>query len=201
MAATGADWAQMEAEYVNGDMSLKALAEKYGLSLSAVQKQSTARRWREKKKKYAERKAEKVSEKLHDREVWQTVRDIERVCRAAGKLIEKANKAIAQLDKAAYVSYDKTEITTEETEDSGVTTVKSEKKRRQRTAQVKTLIDTKRMAEIAKTLQTVKEVLTGEDGRADETENSGVIEIAAATAIDPPPEDTETGASGGDSEK
>lgn len=201
MAATGADWAQMEAEYVNSDMSLKALAEKYGLSLSAVQKQSTSRRWREKKKKYAERKAEKVSEKLHDREVRQTVRDIERVCRAAGKLIEKANKAIAQLDKAAYVSYDKTEITTKETEDSGVTTVKSEKKRRQRTAQVKTLIDTKRMAEIAKTLQTVKEVLTGEDGRADETENSGVIEIAAATAIDPPPEDTETGASGGDSEK
>lgn len=184
MAETSADWAKIEAEYVNSDISLREIAAKYGVPVGNVQKHSAKGKWSEKRKKYAERKAERVSEKLHDRDVKQTVRDIERVCRAAGKLIDAANKAIRQLDKAAYVSYDNVDQTVQESEQDGVVTVKTVKKRKMRMAQEKTIVDTKRMAEIAKTLLNIKDVLTGDNGSAEDAGDSGVIEITAATELE-----------------
>lgn len=186
------DWAKIEAEYVNSTIGLKALAAKYGVTASALQKRSAAGKWSEKRRKFAEKKAEKISERLHEKDVKQTVRDIERVCKAAGKLIDAANRAINQLDKAAYVSFDDIEQTAEQTEADGMTTTHTVKKRKLRMKQEKTIVNTKRMAEIAKTLCNIKEVLTGDNGRADDTENSGVIEITAATQIDDrPQEDTD----------
>ena len=188
-----ADWAKIEAEYVNSTICLKALAAKYGVNVSALQKRSAAGKWSEKRRKFAAKKAEKISERLHDKDVRQTVRDIERVCKTAGKLIDAANRAIRQLDKAAYVSFDDIEQSEEQTEDDGVTTVHTVKKRKLRMKQEKTLVDTKRMAEIAKTLCNIKEVLTGDNGRAEDNGNSGVIEITAATQMDERPPEGEDG--------
>ena len=78
----------------------------------------------------------------------------------------------------------------------------TEKKRKLRMKQERTLVNTKRMTEIAKTLETIKSILTGEDGRAVQPEG-GVIEIAAAMVIDPREDENENdleaaAATGGD---
>lgn len=191
MSENGADWAKIQAEYVNSSVSLPQLAEKYGVPISTLRKRSAGGKWSEKRKRYAEKTAERVSEKLHDREVRQTVRDIERVCKAAGKLIDKANLAISQLDKKIYISRDEQEIKSKEEQKGDFNSVTVIKSRKMRTAQAKTAVNTKQLAEIAKALLNIKEVLTGETGEADNTESSGVIEIAAATVIDPREEEHE----------
>lgn len=179
------DWAKIRGEYVNSNVSLKALAAKYGVTVGTIQKHSAKGKWSEKRKKLKADKEEKVSDKLHERDVKQTIKDIERVCRAAGKLIDKINIAIAQLDKAVYISEDKKNISTKESmQEDGATVVDQTVKRSIKTRRYKTLADTKRMSEISKTLLNVKQVLTGEDGSADETESSGIIEIYGQDMID-----------------
>lgn len=184
-------WAKLRAEYVNSDISLPALAQKHGVSLSAVKRKSGKEKWSEKRRQTAESKAQKVSEKIAEREVKQTVRDIERCCKAAGKLIDKVNKAISQIDKEVYVSNDDVELISTESKDGDAVRVHTVKKRTMRTKQHKVLVNTKRLSELSKTLVNLKAVLTGDNGQADSTGEAGVIEISAATAIDPREDENE----------
>lgn len=178
------DWKQIQAEYVNGDISLTALADKYGIPKSSVMKHSAKGKWSEKRKKNREDSAELVSEKLRDRNVNQTVRELQRIFKASGRLITQINKAIGQLDKAAYVAKDDLEISTEQTENKGKVTVKTSKKRKMKTARMETIIDSKRAAELSKALLNLKDILTGDTGETEQGETGGVIEIAAATELD-----------------
>lgn len=187
------DWASIRAEYLKSNISLKKLGEKHGVSLSAMQKKSAQGKWSEKRKQLRADKAEKVSERLHERDVKQTVKDIERVCRTAGKLIDKVNKAIAQIDKQVYVSQDRKIITTKETKNNdGSETLDQTVKRNMRVKRFETLIDTKKLADLSKTLLNAKAVLTGEDGSADDTENSGIILINGQELIDDRPDEDST---------
>lgn len=187
------DWASIRAEYLKSNISLKKLGEKHGVSLSAMQKKSAQGKWSEKRKQLRADKAEKVSERLHERDVKQTVKDIERVCRTAGKLIDKVNKALAQIDKQVYVSQDRKIITTKETKNNdGSETLDQTVKRNMRVKRFETLIDTKKLADLSKTLLNAKAVLTGEDGSADDTENSGIILINGQELIDDRPDEDST---------
>lgn len=187
------DWASIRAEYLKSNISLKKLGEKHGVSLSAMQKKSAQGKWSEKRKQLRADKAEKVSERLHERDVKQTVKDIERVCRTAGKLIDKVNKALAQIDKQVYVSQDRKIITTKETKNNdGSETLDQTVKRNMRVKRFETLIDTKKLADLSKTLLNIKAVLTGEDGSADDTENSGIILINGQELIDDRPDEDST---------
>lgn len=191
MSENKTDWAAIQAEYVNTDISLPKLAEKHGVPFSTLRKRSASGRWSDKRKKAAAKKAERVTEKLLDKGVKQSVKDIERICRSAGKLIDKVNIAIAQIDKTIYISFDEQKTEEQEEERDGVTYSSVKKRRKMRTAQAKALVDTKRLADLTKSLVNLKEVLTGETGEAENTENSGVIEIAAATLIDAREEENE----------
>ena len=182
------NWAEIEAEYVNSKISLRALADKYNVPLGNIQKRSAKGKWSEKRKKYSERKAEKVSESVNDKEIKQTVKDLNRLMKSAGKLLTMVNRAIGQLDKDAYIAYDEQEISQSESDDGGVTTVK---KRKMKTARMNTLVDAKRASELAKSLLNLKEVLTGDNGQAENSEHSGVIILAEATGLDPRPGDEE----------
>lgn len=187
------DWASIRAEYLKSNISLKKLGEKHGVSLSAMQKKSAQGKWSEKRKQLRADKAEKVSERLHERDVKQTVKDIERVCRTAGKLIDKVNKALAQIDKQVYVSQDRKIITTKETKNNdGSETLDQTVKRNMRVKWFETLADTKKLADLSKTLLNIKAVLTGEDGSADDTENSGIILINGQELIDDRPDEDST---------
>lgn len=187
------DWASIRAEYLKSNISLKKLGEKHGVSLSAMQKKSALGKWSEKRKQLRADKAEKVSERLHERDVKQTVKDIERVCRTAGKLIDKVNKALAQIDKQVYVSQDRKIITTKETKNNdGSETLDQTVKRNMRVKRFETLADTKKLADLSKTLLNIKAVLTGEDGSADDTENSGIILINGQELIDDRPDEDST---------
>jgi hypothetical protein len=48
--ASDAQWRKAEAAYLNGEGSLRAIAEKFGISSAAIMKRSVADKWLEKKK-------------------------------------------------------------------------------------------------------------------------------------------------------
>ena len=183
-AVQPADWAAIEAEYVNTSLSLTAIAEKYGVSKSLVSKKSAKGKWSAKRARLRRDKAEKVTEKLHGADVKKTLKSIEKCCRAADKLLEKINKAINQVDKQVYVSCDEREDRqrTEQEGDEEVTY--SVHKRKMKTKRIDGLIDTRKLSDIAKSILNVKQILTGEDGRAETGQGGGLIEIAAACVID-----------------
>ena len=173
-------------------MSLKALAERYDVPIGSVQKHSARGKWSEKRKKFNGRKADKVSRRVNDKAVNQTVKEINRVMKAASKLIDKINRAINQLERSTYISHDEKDITTREDKpDESTEHVNIVKNRKMKTATMKTDVDTKRVLDLTKSLATLKEIFTGDNGQPERNENSGVIEISAATAIDPRKEENE----------
>lgn len=185
------DWATIEAEYVNSAVSLTSLAEKYSVSKSIVQKRSAKYQWSRKRERMRQDKAKKVSDKLHDKDVNHTVKSIERCCKAADKLIDKINKAINQVDKEVYVSYDSNVKRTRIDKEGDTEVTYTENKRQRKTKRIDALIDTKKISELSKSLLNIKQILTGEDGNADKSESSGIIEIVAASEIDEREDDNE----------
>ncbi len=63
MAASKADWTEIEKEYLESGLSLKQLAEKYGVSLAAMKKQASRKGWA-KKRSGSEQKAAQVEAAL-----------------------------------------------------------------------------------------------------------------------------------------
>ena len=190
---TTTDWAKLRAEYVNGSISLADLAKKYGVKISTLKKHSAEEKWSEECQQKRKSKADKVVDKLHDKDVNQTVKESERCCKAAGKLIDKINKAINQVDKSYYVSFDDKTITSKETkgEDGETDIINTKIQRKIRTKQYNALIDTKRIAELSKSLLNIKQILTGTEQQG-EDENTGIIEIPAMQELEPPEESEES---------
>lgn len=181
----GAQWAQIQAEYINTSISLKALAAKYGVSLATVKRESAREKWSEKRRAYAADKRERVTQKLHDKDVSQTVKDIDRCCRAAGKLIDKIMTAINQLDKTAFVSFDEQAETKSESRTDNSNVIRCIKTRKLHVSTAKGLIDTRRLIDLARALLCIKQVLTCDSGKAFISDESGIIEIPAVILIDP----------------
>lgn len=190
---TTTDWAKIRAEYVNGSISLADLAKKHGVKIGTVKKHSSEEKWSEERQRKRKSKADKVVNKLHDKDVNQTVKEIERCCKAAGKLIDKINKAINQVDKSYYVSFDDKTITSKEIkgEDGEPNAINTKTQRKIRTKQYNALIDTKRIAELSKSLLNIKQILTGTEQQNDD-ENTGIIEIPAMQELKPPEESEES---------
>lgn len=184
------DWAKIRAEYVNSDISLTALAKKYDVSKSAVQKHSAQEKWNEERKKKRKKKADAVADKLHDADVKQTVKDIDRCLKSAGKLLDKINKAISEVDKASYISTDEREIATSQSQapDGNTEITKIKKKRKLKTTRYNTLSNTKKIVELSKSLLNIKQILTDTDNSSDD-EQSGIIEIQAINELKPPDEE------------
>lgn len=184
------DWAKIRAEYVNSDISLTAIAKKYDISKSAVQKHSAQGKWNEERKKKRKKKADAIADKLNDADIKQTVKDIDRCVKSAGKLLDKINKAISEVDKGIYISTEEKEIYMSESksEDGTADVTKTKQKRKFKTTRYNTLADTKKIAELSKSLLNIKQILTDTDNSSDE-EKGGIIEIQAINELKPPDEE------------
>ena len=63
---TDKQWAAIRADYISGDMSLRELSVKYGVSKSAIVRQSTNGGWVAKRNQYRSKTEAKLAEKLAD---------------------------------------------------------------------------------------------------------------------------------------
>lgn len=187
------DWVQIKAEYISGTMSASKLAEKYGVSVYAIRKRSGKERWQELRKQNQSETANKIAEKINTEKVKKTVREIDRVVAVASKLITKVNRAVNELDKDEELIKKKVTVKAEKSEDEKAATVEEEY--RYDYAKRKTLVNTKRAAEISKSLLNVRNILADYTTEQDEENALGIIEIPMQEVMRPPEDDEQDGES------
>ena len=187
------DWVQIKAEYISGTMSASKLAEKYEVSVYAIRKRSGKERWQELRKQNQSETANKIAEKINTEKVKKTVREIDRVVAVASKLVTKLNRAVNELDKDEELIKKKVTVKAEKSEDEKTAT--AEEEYRYDYAKRKTLVNTKRAAEISKSLLNVRDILADYTTEQDEENALGIIEIPMQEVMRPPEDDEQDGES------
>lgn len=187
------DWVQIKAEYISGTMSASKLAEKYGVSVYAIRKRSGKERWQELRRQNQSETANKIAEKINTEKVKKTVREIDRVVAVASKLITKLNRAVNELDKDEELIKKKVTVKAEKSEDEKTATAEEEYSYDY--AKRKTLVNTKRAAEISKSLLNVRDILADYTTEQDEENALGIIEIPMQEVMRPPEDNEQDGES------
>ena len=187
------DWATVKAEYVSGTMSAAKLADRYGISVSSISKKCASEHWQELRKQNQSETANKIAKKINTEKVKKTVREIDRVVAVASKLITKLNRAVNELDKDEELIKKKVTVKAEKSEDKKAATVEEEY--RYDYAKRKTLVNTKRAAEISKSLLNVRNILADYTTEQDEENAIVIIEIPMQEVMRPPEDDEQDGES------
>ncbi len=187
------DWVQIKAEYISGTMSASRLAEKHGVSVYAIRKRSGKERWQELRRQNQSETASKIAEKINTEKVKKTVREIDRVVSVASKLISKLNRAVNELDKDEVLIKKKVTVKADKSEDEKTAT--AEEEYNYDYARRKTLVNTKRAAEISKSLLNVRDILADYTTEQDEENALGIIEIPMQEVMQPPEDDEQDGES------
>lgn len=198
------DWATVKAEYVSGTMSAAKLADRYGISVSSISKKCASEHWQELRKQNQSETANKIAKKINTEKVKKTVREIDRVVAVASKLITKLNRAVNELDKDEELIKKKV-VKVEKSEDKKTVeeeysydyekTATVEEEYRYDYAKRKTLVNTKRAAEISKSLLNVRNILADYTTEQDEENALGIIEIPMQEVMRPPEDDEQDGES------
>lgn len=187
------DWATVKAEYVSGTMSVAKLADRYGISVSSISKKCASEHWQELRKQNQSETANKIAKKINTEKVKKTVREIDRVVAVASKLITKLNRAVNELDKDEELIKKKVTVKAEKSEDEKTATAEEEYSYNY--AKRKTLVNTKRAAEISKSLLNVRDILADYTTEQDEENALGIIEIPMQEVMRPPEDDEQDGES------
>lgn len=187
------DWATIKAEYVSGTMSAAKLADRYGISVSSISKKCASEHWQELRKQNQNKTANKIAEKINTEKVKKTVREIDRVVSVASKLITKLNRAVNELDKDEELIKKKVTVKADKSEDEKTAT--AEEEYIYDYAKRKTLVNTKRAAEISKSLLNVRDILADYTTEQDEENALGIIEIPMQEVMRPPEDDEQDGES------
>lgn len=187
------DWAKVKAEYVSGTMSAAKLADRYGISVSSISKKCASEHWQELRRQNQSETASKIAEKINTEKVKKTVREIDRVVSVASKLITKLNRAVNELDKDEELIKKKVTVKAEKSEDEKTATAEEEYSYDY--AKRKTLVNTKRAAEISKSLLNVRDILADYTTEQDEENALGIIEIPMQEVMQPPEDDEQDGES------
>lgn len=187
------DWATVKAEYVSGTMSVAKLADRYGISVSSISKKCASEHWQELRKQNQSETANKIAKKINTEKVKKTVREIDRVVAVASKLITKLNRAVNELDKDEELIKKKVTVKAEKSEDEK--TVTTEAEYNYDYAKRKTLVNTKRAAQISKSLLNVRDILADYTSEQDEENAIGIIEIPMQQVMRPPEDDEQDGES------
>lgn len=185
------DWATVKAEYVSGTMSAAKLADRYGISVSSISKKCASEHWQELRKQNQNKTASKIAEKINTEKVKKTVREIDRVVSVASKLITKLNRAVNELDKDEELIKKKVTVKADKSEDEKTATAEEEYSYDY--AKRKTLVNTKRAAEISKSLLNVRDILADYTTEQDEESALGIIEIPMQEVMQPPESEEQDG--------
>lgn len=198
------DWAAVKAEYVSGTMSAAKLADRFGISVSSISKKCASEHWQELRKQNQSETANKIAKKINTEKVKKTVREIDRVVAVASKLITKLNRAVNELDKDEELIKKKV-VKVEKSEDKKTAeeeysydyekTATVEEEYSYDYAKRKTLVNTKRAAEISKSLLNVRDILADYTSEQDEENALGIIEIPMQEVMQPPEDDEQDGES------
>ena len=89
------NWDEIRSEYITTNQSYRQLAEKYKVSLHALEKNGSREGWVAQRQAHWEKSVNKVLQQDIDRQVQRAMR----ICSVTDRLLEKLEQAITQLDQ------------------------------------------------------------------------------------------------------
>lgn len=103
-----ADWVSIKAEYVATDISLRALADKHGVSFSSIGKKAMREHWRDERTEIGKKVETRVKQKLVSASVSEKVNRVSRLLTISDALAEKLEQAATELDRKLVTQKRKT---------------------------------------------------------------------------------------------
>ena len=182
------NWSKVKADYLSGKYTYQQLAEKYKISFSTISKKARKNKWVSLKRKKEEKVAKNVQQKLEDIETKEIVKDIDRICAVARKLIDKAEKAIEELDLYNVKEKTVTKKTKYRTDTKVKAPVEDVEKTTEKIKIAKGITNTKSLKNIASALNDIKAILAPDVAAEDEAE-TGVIILPPQEVLTPPEDD------------
>ena len=152
------DWLVIKNDYINGGGSYRKLAEKYGVSFSALEKKARAENWKEEKDAQCDRIATELRQKTADVIVQKGVERVERLLSISDNLIGKIERAVAELDLAQITNKKKTRVIEYKNKERPDKPTKEITEEKEEILAVSSIIDRKGLQQVATALKSIWDI-------------------------------------------
>lgn len=178
------NWLKIKSEYVNGNISLRKLAEKTeGITYSQLAKVAAAEKWSEAREKQRIKIESKQNQKIAEVIAKQEVKRVERLLSISDKIIDKIEQAVDELDLAQVTNKTKTRVIEYKNGKRPDKPTKEIITEREEILAVASIVDRKGLQQIATALKTVWDI-SGEHeaNKEDDIEDDGLLAALGANA-------------------
>lgn len=179
------DWLKIRNDYINGGGSYRKLAEKYGVPLRTIALRGKEENWTELRKKQQNKVATKLQQKTAEAIVQKEVKRVERLLSISDNLIDKIERAVAELDLAQVTNKTKTKVIEYKNGKRPDKPTKETITEKEEILSVASIVDRKGLQQIATALKAVWDI-TGENEANKEVEvedeDDGLLAALGANA-------------------
>ena len=149
------DWSKIKTEYITDESSsYRKLAEKYGVSLTAITNRSKGEGWVDQKKQFKDKTTTKSIEKIAERKADK----LARVQTITDKLLDKLERAIEELDVQLFKDVQKTKVIEYKNAQRPDKPTKETVHEEEKVTEIHTIVDRAGLKAIASALRDIKEV-------------------------------------------
>ena len=177
------DWLKIRNDYINGGGSYRKLAEKYGVPLRTIALRGKEENWTELKEKQQNKVATKLQQKTAEAIVQKEVKRVERLLSISDDLIDKIERAVAELDLAQVTNKTKTKVIEYKNGKRPDKPTKETITEKEEILSVASIVDRKGLQQIATALKAVWDIPgENEASKEDEVEDDGLLAALGANA-------------------
>lgn len=178
------DWLKIKSEYVNGNISLRKLAEKTdGITYSQIAKVAAAEKWSEARENQRIKIESKQNQEIAEVIVKQEVDRVKRLLSISDKMIGRIEQAVAELDLAQVTSKTKTKVIEYKNRERPDKPTKETVEEKEEILSVSSIVDRKGLQQVAMALKAMWDI-TGEHeaNKEDDVEDDGLLAALGANA-------------------
>lgn len=178
------DWLKIKSEYVNGNISLRKLAEKTdGITYSQIAKVAAAEKWSEARENQRIKIESKQNQEIAEVIVKQEVDRVKRLLSISDKMIGRIEQAVAELDLAQVTSKTKTKVIEYKNGKRPDKPTKETVEEKEEILSVSSIVDRKGLQQVAMALKAMWDI-TGEHeaNKEDDVEDDGLLAALGANA-------------------
>lgn len=150
------DWLKIKSEYVNGNISLRKLAEKTeGITYSQIAKVAAAEKWSEARENQRIIIESRQNQEIAEVIVKQEVDRVKRLLSISDKIIGRIEQAVAELDLAQVTSKTKTKVIEYKNRERPDKPTKETVEEKEEILSVHSIVDRKGLQQVASALKAV----------------------------------------------
>lgn len=180
------DWLKIKSEYVNGNISLRKLAEKTeGITYSQIAKVAAAEKWSEAREEQRIKIESKQNQKIAEVIAKQEANRVKRLMAITDMVVARIERAVKELDRTQVTNKTKTKVIEYKNSKRPDKPTKEILEEKEEILTIATIVDRKGLQQVATALKTVWDI-TGENeaGKGENIEDDGLMEALGNVAAD-----------------